>query len=155
MTLMMGGRTAGGGNRVRPTAGVFAQGPRVRASMPGHGATASKSWACTRGPAGTAIRVPGRKVSAMASAWRARAAGSTEESGRRVLKAVTGSWRAQPVEPGTRGRGATGCRMATAPKPTPMEVRLTLDSPSLASHDDLRLYPKTQQVNFLKWSCWG
>lgn len=123
MTLMTGGRTAGGGSRVRPMAEGSARGPRVRASTPAPGVTASRSWACTRGPAGTATRAPGRRASGMASAWRARAAGSTEGSGRRGSKVATGSWRARPAGPGTRGRGATGCRMDTALKPTPTEVR--------------------------------
>lgn len=124
LTLMMGGRTAGGGSRVRPTVEGFARDPRVRASTRALGVMASKSWVFIRGPAGTATRAPGRRASGTALEWRAKAAGSTEGSGHRGSKVATGSWRARPVGPGTRGRGATGCRMVTALKPTLMEVRL-------------------------------
>lgn len=124
MTLMMGGRTAGGGSRGRPTVEGSAQDPRVRASTRAPGVMASRSWVFIRGPAGTATRAPGHRASAMALEWRAKAAGSTEGSGHRGSKVATGSWRARPAGPGTRGRGATGCRMVTALKPTLTEVRL-------------------------------
>lgn len=129
LTLMTGGRTAGGGSRGRLMAEGSARGHRVRASMQAPGAMASRSWACTRGPAGTATRAPGRRANGMASGWRARAAGSTEASGRRGSKVATGSWRAQPVAPATKGRGATGCRMDTAPRPTRTEVRMSHSGP--------------------------
>ncbi len=90
---MKGGRTAGGGSRVRPMAGGSARGPRVRVSMPVPGATALRFWVCTHGPVGTTTRAPGRRVSGMVSEWRARAAGSTEGNGHRGSKVATGSWR--------------------------------------------------------------
>lgn len=121
---MTGGRTAGGGNRGRPMDEGSAQGPRVRASTQVPGVMALRSWACTRGPVGTATKALGHKASGMASGWRARAVGSTEESGRRGSKVAMGSWRARPVEPDMRGLGAMGCRMDMALKPTLMEVRL-------------------------------
>lgn len=121
---MMGGRTAGGGSRVRPMAEGSAQGPRVKGSMQGPGAMALRSWACTRGPVGTTTRAPGLKASGMVSEWRARAAGSTEGSGHKGSKVAMGSWKAQPAGPATKGHGAMVCRMDTALKPTLMEVRL-------------------------------
>lgn len=102
---------------------VSAQDPRVRVSTLGPGVTASRSWACTRGQVGTAIRAPGHRASGMASEWRPRVAGNTEESGRRGSKVDMGSWRARPAGPGTRGHGAMGCRMDMALKPILTEVR--------------------------------
>lgn len=121
---MMGGRTAGGGTRVKPMAEGSARGLRVRASMQEPGATVLRFWACTRGPAGTASRAPGHRASGMASEWRARAAGSTEGNGHRGSKVAMGSWRVRPVGPGMRGHGAMVCRTDTALKPTLMVVRL-------------------------------
>lgn len=121
---MMGGRTAGGGSRVRPTDVGSALDPRVRGSTLGPGVTVLRSWACIRGPAGTATRVPGRRANGTASAWRAKADGSTEGSGLRGSKVVMGSWRARSAGPGMRGYGATVCRMDTGQKPTLMEVRI-------------------------------
>lgn len=121
---MMGGRTAGGGSRVKPMAEGFARGPRVRASTQELGATVLRFWACTRGPAGIATRAPGHRASDMALEWRARVAGSTEGNGHRDSKVATGSWRVRPVGRGMRGRGATVCRTDMALKPTLMVVRL-------------------------------
>lgn len=123
---MMGGRTAGGGSREKPMAEGSAQDHRVRESMQGPGATALKSWACTRGQAATATREPGRRASGMASELKARAAGSTEGSGRRGSKAAMDNWRARPAAHAMRGRGAMVCRMDTALKPTLTEVRLII-----------------------------
>lgn len=123
MTLMMGGRTAGGGSRARPMAEGSARDPRARASMRGPGAMASRSWASTRGPVGTVTKGPGRKASGMVWVWRARAAGSIEASGRRGSKVAMGSWRARPAVPAMKELGAMVCRMDMALKPTLMEVR--------------------------------
>lgn len=121
---MTGGRTAGGGSRVRPMAEGSAQDLRVRVSTRGPGAMASRSSACTHGPVETATRGRGHRANGMASEWRPRVAGSTEGSGRRGLKVDMGSWRARPVGPGMRGHGAMGCRMDMALKPILMEVRM-------------------------------
>lgn len=120
---MMGGRTVEGGNRERRMAGGSARVPRARANMPGPGATDSKFSACTRGPAGTVTKEPGRRARGMASVWRAKGGGSTRVNGRKGSKAGTESWKAPPAGLVTRGPGAMACRMDTARRPTPMEVR--------------------------------
>lgn len=124
LTLMMGGRTVEGGSRARPTGGGSARVPRARASTPGHGAMASRSWGCTPGPAGTVTRAPGHRASATASAWKAKAGGTTGASGHRDSKAVMGSWRAQAAGRSTRGPGATVYRTDMALRHTPMEVSI-------------------------------
>lgn len=121
---MMGGRTVEGGNRVRPTGGGSVRGHRARGSTLGPGAMASRSWGCTLGLVGTVTKAPGRKANVTASAWRAKAAGSTGASGHKDLKAATDSWRAQTVELSMRGPGAMVYKMDMALRHTLMEVSI-------------------------------
>lgn len=67
-------------------------------------------------------RVSGKMESDTAWASRRVGGGSTEASGRRALRVATVCGRAQRLQPSTRAPGRTGCRTATARRPTLMEV---------------------------------
>lgn len=138
---MMGGRTVVGGNRVRLMAGGSARVPRARANMPGPGAMDLKFSECTRGPAGTVLKEPGRRAKGTASVWKAKGGGNTRVNGRRGSKAGTGSWKAPAVVLVTRAPGAMACRMDTAQRPTPTEVRIK------------SVYPKTTSLHCGKYTC--
>lgn len=98
------------------------RGPRGRGSTRAPGPTASRWSVCTPGPAGTLTWATGRRARGTGWAWRPKAGGCTGESGPMASKGGTGSARASLHRPGMREPGATGCRTATASRPTGMEV---------------------------------
>lgn len=72
--------------------------------------------------AGARSRASGRMVNVTVWVWRRAAGGCTGESGRKASKVVTACGSRPRRMHGTRARGLTDCRMATAPRPTPTEV---------------------------------
>lgn len=67
-------------------------------------------------------RVSGRMESDTAWASRRVGGGSTVASGLKALRDATVCGRAQRLQPSTKEPGRTGCRTATARRPTLMEV---------------------------------
>lgn len=69
------------------------------------------------------MRVSGRMESVTVSVLRREAVGFTAASGRKDSRVATECGRARHRRQSTRAPGPTGCRMATARKPTLTEVR--------------------------------
>ena len=72
---------------------------------------------------GVSLKATGRMGSATAWVLRVAASGCTGASGPRASRGATVCASQPRPRPSTRAPGPTGCRTATAPRHTPMEVR--------------------------------
>jgi hypothetical protein len=72
--------------------------------------------------AGARSRASGRMANVTVWVWRRAAGGCTEESGPKASKVAMACGSPPRQTRGTRARGLTDCRMATARRPTQTEV---------------------------------